>query len=82
MINLNSKIAKFKFKKLGEIIYNLWIMLVKPTPRKSYFCLYEIIRIVNNNKFIYFTNVAWLSTRSYFELFGLFQKRSKFVFIF
>jgi hypothetical protein len=29
MIDLNIKIAKFKFKKLGEAYYNLWIMVVK-----------------------------------------------------
>lgn len=33
MINLNTKIAKFKFKKLGEINYSLWIMLIKPIQR-------------------------------------------------
>jgi len=33
MIDLNIKIARFKFKKLGETNYNLWIMLVKPTKR-------------------------------------------------
>jgi hypothetical protein len=33
MINLNIKIAKFKFKKLGEINYSLWIMLIKQIER-------------------------------------------------
>jgi len=42
MVDLNIKIAKFKLKKLGEMNYSLWIMLVKPTPRKSYVCLHVI----------------------------------------
>jgi len=33
MIDLNIKIARFKFKKLGETDYSLWIMLVKPIQR-------------------------------------------------
>jgi hypothetical protein len=43
IINLIIKIARFKFKKLGEVNYNLWIMLVKPTSRKSYLYLHVII---------------------------------------
>jgi len=33
MINLNSKYASIKFKKLGEMINCLWIMLIKPIQR-------------------------------------------------
>jgi len=33
MVDLNIKTAKFKFKKLGETHYSLWIMLVKPIIR-------------------------------------------------
>jgi|KNS2DCM_BmetaT_FD_k123_59081_1 hypothetical protein len=33
IINLNIKIAKFKFKKLGEINNSWWIMLFKPIKR-------------------------------------------------
>jgi len=33
MADLNIKIARFKFKKLGEANYSLWIMLVKPIQR-------------------------------------------------
>jgi len=82
MINLNTKIAKFKFKKLGEINYSLWIMLIKPIQRVKltfvcmlfvFYCFFYI------NKFNNFTNVAWLSIRSYFKLFDLFQKISKLV---
>jgi len=31
--DLNIKIARFKFKKLGAANYSLWIMLVKPIQR-------------------------------------------------
>jgi len=33
IIDLNIKIARFKFKKPGETNYSLWIMLVKPIQR-------------------------------------------------
>jgi len=66
----NIKIARFKLKKLGEINYILWIMLVNPITRKSYFCLNVIIRLIDFNKFNYFTNAAWLSIRSYIDIFG------------
>jgi len=33
MINQNSKIARFKLKKLDEMNYCLWIMLVNPKKR-------------------------------------------------
>jgi len=33
MVDLNIKIARFKFKKLGGINKSLWIMLVKPIHR-------------------------------------------------
>jgi len=33
MVDLNIKIAKFKFKKLGEVNYSSWVMLANPTIR-------------------------------------------------
>jgi len=33
MVDLNIKIAKFKFKKLGEVNYSSWVMLVNPIIR-------------------------------------------------
>jgi hypothetical protein len=53
MADLNIKIARFKFKKLGAINYSLWIMLVKPTTRQSYFCLH-----VNNAFLIILKNLT------------------------
>jgi hypothetical protein len=33
MIDLNIKVAKLKFKKLGVINFNSWVMLVNPKIR-------------------------------------------------
>jgi len=43
MIDLKIKIARFKLEKLGVMNDNLWIMLIKPTTRKPYFCLNILI---------------------------------------
>jgi len=62
MIDLNIKIARFKFKKLGEANYSLWIMLVKPIQRVNltsawmWNFLYELFYwfcFLTLNKFIY-----------------------------
>jgi hypothetical protein len=47
MIDLNIKVARLKFKKLGERYNDLWIMLIKPTTRKSYNYL-DIIKTMTN----------------------------------
>jgi len=35
MIDLNIKVARLKFKKLGERYNDLWIMLIKPIQRAN-----------------------------------------------
>jgi hypothetical protein len=49
MIDLNIKVAKLKFKKLGVINFNSWVMLVNPNTRKSYIYL----NVINHFKTLY-----------------------------
>jgi hypothetical protein len=49
IIDLNIKIAKFKFKKPGEINNSLWIMLIKPIQRVklTFVCMLSVFLLTH-----------------------------------